>query len=85
LQSTASSVKSSIESDIQSANNVIKNFIDGVNKVNPFSDIQAPQINVPNLDGLTNLQLPTSIQDTLNKLNSSLPSVSQLKNEIESM
>lgn len=85
LQSTASSLRTSIQNDISSANNIIKNFIDGINKVNPFSDIQAPQINVPSLDGLTNLQLPSSFQDSLTKLNSSLPTVAQLKDKVEAM
>lgn len=85
LQSATSSLRTSIQNDIQSANNVIKSFIDGVNKVNPFSDIQAPQINVPSLDGLTNIQLPSSFQDSLTKLNSSLPTVADLKDKVESM
>lgn len=85
LQNAASGLRTSIQNDIASANNVIKGFIDTVNKVNPFDDLQAPQINVPSLDGLANLQLPASFQDNLTKLNSSLPTVADLKDKVESM
>lgn len=85
LQDATTSLRTSIQNDIQTANNVIKGFIDTVNKVNPFGDIQAPQINVPSLDGLANIQLPPSFEDALTKLNSTLPTVADLKQKVEAM
>jgi len=64
---------------------VIQTAIDGVNKVNPFGNIKAPQLNIPSLDALQNVTLPTDFQDALTKLNASLPSVSVLKNAVNDL
>jgi len=78
-----SGLRTSIQNDIASANNVIKSAIDAVNKVNPFGDISVPQINVPSLDALQNVTLPPSFEDALTKLNASLPSVADIKDKLE--
>ncbi|KAH9485549.1 Plasma membrane fusion protein PRM1 [Psilocybe cubensis] len=78
-------LRTSIQNDISTANNVIKSAIDAINKVNPFGDIKAPQITVPSLDGLQNVSLPSSFTDSLTKLNASLPSISDLKDKVESI
>ncbi|KAF8160734.1 hypothetical protein B0H34DRAFT_349869 [Crassisporium funariophilum] len=83
LQSVTSSLRTSIQSDIASANNVIRTAIDAINKVNPFGDITAPQIAVPSLDSLQNVSLPPAFQQALTNLNSSLPSVADIKNKVE--
>ncbi|KAF9010588.1 hypothetical protein BDQ17DRAFT_931270 [Cyathus striatus] len=83
LTSAANALRSSIQNDITSANSAIQTAINAINKVNPFSDITAPQISVPSLDGLQNVTLPSSIQDALTKLNSSIPSVAELKDAVE--
>ena len=85
LQSVTSSLRTSIQSDIASANSVIQNAINGINKVNPFGNINAPQIAVPSLDALQNVTLPASFQDALTSLNASIPSVADLKGALESM
>ncbi|KAK2464312.1 hypothetical protein APHAL10511_003769 [Amanita phalloides] len=82
VNSAASSLRTTIQSDIVNANNVINNAINAINKVNPFGKITAPQITVPSLDGLQNITLPSSFQDTLVQLNNSIPSVSVLKQTI---
>lgn len=85
IKTVTDGLRTSIQSDITSANSVINGAIDAINKVNPFSDIKAPQIPVPNLDGLQNIALPPSFQQALTNLNSSLPTVADLKDKIESM
>ncbi|TFY75661.1 hypothetical protein EWM64_g8351 [Hericium alpestre] len=85
LQSTFSGLRTSIQNDISGVNSVINSTIDGINKINPFSDIKAPQINVPDLSALENVTLPSDFLQGLQKLNSSLPSVSDLKNKINSL
>lgn len=85
MSNTFSSLRTNIQNDIQGANSVIKSAVDAINKVNPFGDISAPQINVPSLDALQNVQLPSDFQDALLKLNSSLPTVAELKDKVESM
>ncbi|RDB16658.1 Plasma membrane fusion protein PRM1 [Hypsizygus marmoreus] len=85
IKNVTSGLRTSIQNDIASANSVIAGAIDGINKINPFNDITAPQIPVPNLDGLQNIALPPSFEQALTNLNSSLPTVDDLKNKIESI
>lgn len=85
MQSAASGIKSSIQSDIGSANSAIQSAIDGINKVNPFGKITAPQIAVPSLDGLDNITFPTTFQDALTKLNDTLPTFAELKQDLENV
>ncbi|CAL1706675.1 unnamed protein product [Somion occarium] len=84
-ESTFSGLRTSIQNDVAAANSAIKTVVDAVNKVNPFSDISVPQINVPSLDGLQNVSLPSDFQDALIKLNNSLPTIAELKDKVESI
>ncbi|KAG6868386.1 hypothetical protein C0993_003802 [Termitomyces sp. T159_Od127] len=85
VHNAASGLRDSIQSDISSANSIIQSAIDAINKVNPFGDIKVPTIPVPNLDALANVTLPDSFTQTLINLNNSLPTVAQIKDEIESI
>ncbi|KAF8893468.1 hypothetical protein BD779DRAFT_1436024 [Infundibulicybe gibba] len=85
VQSVTGGLRTSIQNDITSANSAIQTVIDTVNKINPLGDIKAPQIPVPNLDGLQNISIPQSFQDSLSNLNSSLPTFNDLKQKIESI
>ncbi|VDC06833.1 unnamed protein product [Peniophora sp. CBMAI 1063] len=85
IQSTASGLRTSIQNDVTSINSAIKSIVDKVNDVNPFGDITAPQFDVPDLSSLANLTLPSDLTDALTSLNSSLPSVSQLKSEVDDL
>ncbi|KAG6874500.1 hypothetical protein C0995_010410 [Termitomyces sp. Mi166 len=85
VHNAANGLRDSIQNDISSANSVIQSAIDAINKVNPFSDIKAPAIPVPNLDALANVTLPDSFTQALTSLNNSLPTVAQIKDEIESI
>ncbi|KAI0358490.1 hypothetical protein OH77DRAFT_1435078 [Trametes cingulata] len=85
LQSTFSGLRTNIQNDVSAANSVIKSAIDAINKVNPFGDISVPQLSIPSLDALQNVTLPTDFEDALKKLNSSLPSLSDLKDKVDSI
>lgn len=85
MNSAASSLRTGIQNDISNANSVISSAVAAVNKVNPFGHITAPQITVPSLDGLQNVTLPSSFQDTLVQLNNSIPSVHDLKQTINNL
>ncbi|KAI0775765.1 hypothetical protein BD413DRAFT_470872 [Trametes elegans] len=85
LTNTFNGLRTNIQNDIGTANSVIQKAIDGINKVNPFGDITAPQISIPSLDGLQNVTLPSDFEDSLKKLNSSLPSLSDLKDKVDSI
>ncbi|KAF9478798.1 hypothetical protein BDN70DRAFT_993907 [Pholiota conissans] len=85
LQSVTASLRTSIQNDVASANSVITNFINTINKANPFGNITPPQISIPSLDSLQNVTLPSSFQDALTNLNNSIPSVADIKDKIESV
>ena len=59
--------------------------MDGINKVNPFGDISAPQFDVPDLSVLDNVTLPDSVQGSLTNLNNSLPTLDQLRDSIKDL
>ncbi|KAG6817485.1 hypothetical protein H0H87_008110 [Tephrocybe sp. NHM501043] len=85
VKGAAEGLRTSIQNDISSANNVIKSAIDAINKVNPFGDITVPDIPVPNLDALANVTLPDSFTQALTNLNNSIPTVAELKDKVESI
>ncbi|KAF8973047.1 hypothetical protein BDZ97DRAFT_1936005 [Flammula alnicola] len=85
LQSVTSSLRTGIQSDIASANNVITTAINAINKVNPFGNITPPQITVPSLDSLQNISLPASFEQALTNINASIPSVADIKDKVDSV
>ncbi|KAH9957433.1 hypothetical protein BC827DRAFT_1363124 [Russula dissimulans] len=85
LTNTFNSLRTSIQNDVSAANSAVQTAINGINKVNPFGNIQAPQFSIPSLDALQNVTLPTDFQDALTSLNASLPTVKVLKDTIDNL
>ncbi|KAF8492611.1 hypothetical protein F5888DRAFT_895808 [Russula emetica] len=85
LQSTFSTLRTSIQNDVATANSAMQTAINGINKVNPFGNITVPQLSIPSLDALQNVTLPTDFQDALTTLNASLPSVSVFKHAVDDL
>ncbi|TFK53705.1 hypothetical protein OE88DRAFT_1696764 [Heliocybe sulcata] len=85
IESTLSSLRTSIQNDISSVNSAITSVVNAANKINPFGNISAPQINVPSLDALQNVTIPNTFQSALENLNSSLPTFSDLKQKIDDL
>ncbi|KAI0663471.1 hypothetical protein C8Q70DRAFT_950033 [Cubamyces menziesii] len=85
VTSTCSSIRTNIQKDISAANSAIQTAIGAINKINPFGDISVPQFSIPSLDALQNVTLPTDFEDSLKKLNNSLPSLSDLKDKVDSI
>ena len=85
VTSTCSSIRTNIQKDISAANSAIQTAIGAINKINPFGDISVPQFSIPSLDALQNVTLPTDFEDSLKKLNNSLPGLSDLKDKVDSM
>ncbi|KAI9460752.1 hypothetical protein F5148DRAFT_251782 [Russula earlei] len=85
LTNTFNSLRTSIQNDVATVNSAVQTAINGINKVNPFGNIQAPQFSIPSLDALQNVTLPTDFQDALTSLNASLPSVSVLKHTVNDL
>lgn len=85
LSGTFSSIRTSIQNDVSTANSAISSAIGAINKINPFGDISVPQFSIPSLSELQNVTLPSDIENGLLKLNSSLPTVSDIKNAIQNV
>jgi hypothetical protein len=85
IENTFNGLRTSIQSDIETANSAINSTINAINKVNPFGNIKPPQISVPSLDALQNVTLPTDFEQSLQSLNNSIPSFSEIKQKIDAM
>ncbi|CAE6400145.1 unnamed protein product [Rhizoctonia solani] len=85
IQSTINGLKSSIQSDIQSANNAIASAVNAINSVTRIINVNldVPQFSIPALSGLDNIRIPTDLQDGLTKLNSTLPTLDQLRDTVD--
>ena len=78
-----SSLRTSIQNDVASANSAIASAVNGVNKIIPFGGhISLPQFSIPSLNALDNVTLPTDFETALTSLNSSIPSLDALRNKI---
>lgn len=82
LTSLFGGLRTSIQSDVSTANSAITTAINAINKINPFGNISVPQISVPSLTALQNVTLPSDIETALTNLNASLPTISQLKDTV---
>ena len=85
LQSTLNSIVTGLKNDASTINSAIESAVNAVNKVNPFGNIQAPQFNLSSFDALGNITIPTDFEDALVQLNSSLPTVSSIKDAIKDL
>ncbi len=85
VTSTLNGIRTNIQNDVGTANSAIQSAIGAINKINPFGDISVPQFSIPSLTALQNVTLPTDFEDSLKKLNSSLPSLSDLKDKVDSL
>ncbi|TRM69986.1 hypothetical protein BD626DRAFT_563681 [Schizophyllum amplum] len=85
VENIADGLADTIQSAISGANSAFQTAIDGVNAINPFGDISAPQIDMPDLSSLTNLNLPTTFQDALTSLNNTVPTFDEIKEAIENV
>ncbi|KAK0455543.1 uncharacterized protein EV420DRAFT_1310765 [Desarmillaria tabescens] len=85
VNAAASGIETALNNSISAANSAIDTAVKAVNAVNPFDDITAPTISTPDLSALSNVSLPSSFTDSIDNLNSSLPSVQELKQKIESI
>ncbi|KAJ3555009.1 hypothetical protein NM688_g2805 [Phlebia brevispora] len=85
VTSTFSTIRTSIQSDVTAANKAIQSAVDGINKINPFGNITVPQFSIPSLSLLENVTLPTDFENALVSLNNSLPTLSDLKDKVDSL
>ncbi|KAF9512769.1 hypothetical protein BS47DRAFT_1382798 [Hydnum rufescens UP504] len=87
ITSTFNGIRTSIQNDVATANNVIQAAVSGINKVTSLVhvNLNVPQFSIPSLDALNNVTLPTGFEDALLQLNSSLPTLDQLRNALDAV
>ncbi|WVF65374.1 hypothetical protein IAT40_000101 [Kwoniella sp. CBS 6097] len=82
ITTSLNAIRTNIQSDISSANRFIQSAVDGINSLFG-SDIDVPEFSIPSLDFLANVTVPTDFEDSLIKLNATLPTLSELKDKME--
>ena len=88
ITSALNGVRTNIQNDIGTANSAIQSAVSGINKLIPsFLNLQltVPQFSIPSLDGLQNVQLPTTIQDGLTQLNATIPSLDDIRQALDNL
>ena len=84
MTSAANGVRTGIEDTVSGLNSLLGAINDFNNKLPSFiPKFSIPTIPQPSLDALSNIQFPTTIQDSLTKLNSSIPSLDQIRGAID--
>ncbi|POW19275.1 hypothetical protein PSHT_04880 [Puccinia striiformis] len=77
-------LRTAIQSTIGAAESVFSGAIDDLNKL-PLVHITKPDLEIPSLDALQNFKMPTGLSDGLSKLNSSLPTLADLRDSLDKL
>ncbi|WRT69250.1 uncharacterized protein IL334_006234 [Kwoniella shivajii] len=81
------SIRNEIQSDISAANRLIQSAVSGINSVTSLVNVNlsVPEFTIPSLDFLANVTIPTTFEDSLIKLNTSLPTLGELKQKMNAI
>ncbi|OCF79039.1 plasma membrane fusion protein PRM1 [Kwoniella mangroviensis CBS 8886] len=87
ITTSLNSIREEIQEDIASANNIIQSAVSGINSVTSLVNVNlsVPEFSVPSLDFLANVTIPTGFEDSLIKLNGSLPTMIELKDKMSDL
>lgn len=87
VTSSLNTIRSSIQNDVAAANSVISSAVSAINKVTSIVNVNlnVPQFNIPSLTLLQNVTIPADFENSLLKLNSSLPTLSELRDAVNSV
>ncbi|WWD21193.1 hypothetical protein CI109_105677 [Kwoniella shandongensis] len=85
ITSSLNSIRTDIQNDIAGANNIIQTAVSGINSVTNLVHVNLtiPQFSIPSLDFLANVTIPTTFEDGLISLNSTLPTLAELKQKMD--
>lgn len=85
IQAAGTGIKSVIEASISGVNDFISTALGGVNDVLSLigQSIKIPTIGQPDLSALDNVTLPSSFEQGLVNLNSSLPTLDELRTKMD--
>ncbi|KAL1407522.1 plasma membrane fusion protein prm1 [Vanrija albida] len=78
-------IRTSIQDDIATFNNLVQKAVSGVNKVVGVfgTSISIPAVDIPSLGFLQNVTIPTTFEDSLIKLNNSLPTLDEVRSLLD--
>lgn len=81
ITTTLNGIRSSIQADVNSANTVIATAIKAINSVTSLVNVNLdiPRFDIPSLDSLANVSIPTGFEDDLKRLNASLPTLDEFR------
>ncbi|EPQ26846.1 uncharacterized protein PFL1_05481 [Pseudozyma flocculosa PF-1] len=85
VHEAAQGIRAAIQASVEGVNALLSGTISGINAIiGVFGQhVNPPSIDVPSLDALSNISLPTEIQDSLLRINSSLPSLDELRQKMD--
>ncbi|WWC63812.1 uncharacterized protein I303_106417 [Kwoniella dejecticola CBS 10117] len=80
-------IREEIQSDIAGANNLIQSAVSGINHVTSLVNVNlsVPEFSIPSLDFLANVTVPITFEDSLIKLNATLPTLAELKDKMNAI
>ncbi|KLT46320.1 hypothetical protein CC85DRAFT_239085, partial [Cutaneotrichosporon oleaginosum] len=87
VTSSLNSIRDSIQEDIGTMNRVIQSAVRGINRVTSIVnvDLSVPTIDIPSLSFLANVTIPTGFEDSLLRLNNSLPTMEELQDKMNAL
>ncbi|GMK56113.1 hypothetical protein CspeluHIS016_0211690 [Cutaneotrichosporon spelunceum] len=87
VTNSLNSIRSSIQDDIGKMNNIIQSAVNGINRVTSIVnvDLSVPSIDIPSLNLLSNVTISTGFEDSLLRLNGSLPSLGELRDKMNTL
>jgi hypothetical protein len=76
--------RNGLRDQVSSVNGAINSAVDAINKVGGIfgGGVNIPQVNI-NLDSLANIQIPNTIANGLTELNSTIPTMDELREAID--
>ncbi|MBW0512715.1 hypothetical protein O181_052430 [Austropuccinia psidii MF-1] len=77
-------IRTAIQSTIGAAESVFNGAINDLNKL-PLVHIQPPKLDIPDLGALQNVKVPTGLSDALIKLNTTLPTLAELRDSLDKL
>ncbi|KAG8885917.1 plasma membrane fusion protein prm1 [Tulasnella sp. 331] len=88
VTASLNALRTAIQSDISAANGIVQDAVSGINKLIPSFlklTLTVPQITIPSLSGLQNVTIPDTFQNALTSLNSSLPTLADVRDSLDSL
>ncbi|KAJ9123135.1 hypothetical protein QFC22_001327 [Naganishia vaughanmartiniae] len=81
ITSSLNAIRLSIQDDVSSANTLIASAVSTINKATNLINVNlsVPKFDIPSLSALQDVKVPTGFEDDLRKLNSSIPSLGELR------